>query len=50
MGDGPFYTALREYYETYRFKKANPTDLLALFQKHSKVDLRPIWDEYLTYY
>jgi aminopeptidase N len=50
MGEGPFYAALREYYETYRFKKAKPIDLLALFQKHSKADLRPIWDEYLTYY
>lgn len=50
MGDGPFYAALREYYETYRFKKAAPTGLLALFQKHSKSDLRPIWDAYLTYY
>ncbi|HEX8228462.1 MAG TPA: M1 family aminopeptidase [Chloroflexia bacterium] len=50
MGEGPFYAALREYYETYRFKKAKPTNLLALFQKYSKADLRPIWDEYLTYY
>jgi hypothetical protein len=50
MGDGPFYAALREYYATYRFKTVKPTDLLALFQKHSKADLRPIWDGYLTYY
>jgi hypothetical protein len=50
MGDGPFYAALREYYATYRFKQVAPTDLLALFHKHSKADLRPIWDSYLTYY
>lgn len=50
MGDGPFYAALREYYETYRFKQVTPTDLLTLLQKHSKADLRPIWDAYLAYF
>jgi hypothetical protein len=50
MGDGPFYAALREYYDTYRFKTVAPADLLAVFQKHSEADLRPIWDAYLAYY
>lgn len=50
MGDGPFYAALREYYSTYRFKTVTPGDLLAVLQKHSKADLRWIWDAYLAYY
>lgn len=48
MGDGPFYAALREYYDSYRFKTVAPTDLLALLQKHSKTDLKPIWGDYLA--
>lgn len=49
MGNEAFYAALREYCDTYRFKKVTPANLLAIFQKHTDADLAAIWSDYLAY-
>ena len=49
MGNEAFYAALREYYDTYRFKKVTPANLLAVLQKHTNANLPAIWSDYLTY-
>ena len=48
-GDADFYAALRDYYSTYKFQRARPTDLTATFQKHTKADLQGIFAAYLGY-
>ena len=49
MGDVAFYDALREYYTTYKFKRATPANLTAILQNHSKADLGSIFAAYLGY-
>ncbi|MGA7732698.1 MAG: M1 family aminopeptidase [Chloroflexia bacterium] len=49
MGDEAFYTALKDYYATYKLKRATPTNLTAILQKHSKADLGSIFATYLGY-
>ncbi|MEO5953438.1 MAG: M1 family aminopeptidase, partial [Chloroflexia bacterium] len=49
MGDQAFFAALQEYYSTYKFKRATPADLTAMFQKHSKAGLGGIFAAYLGY-
>lgn len=49
MGDAAFYDALKDYYATFKFKRASPSDLLNTLQKHSKADLTAIFAQYLGY-
>lgn len=49
MGNDEFFAALQEYYSTYKFKRATPANLTAMFQKHSKADLGAIFAAYLGY-
>ncbi|HST05283.1 MAG TPA: M1 family aminopeptidase [Chloroflexia bacterium] len=49
MGDHAFYAALRDYYTTYRFKRATPEGLLTILQAHSQADLKSIFAAYLAY-
>jgi aminopeptidase N len=49
MGDAAFYNALKDYYSTFKFKRAAPSDLLITLQKHSKADLTAIFTQYLGY-
>jgi hypothetical protein len=49
MGDQAFYAALQDYYATYKLKRATPTNLTSLFQKHSQADLQGIFATYLGY-
>jgi hypothetical protein len=49
MGDVAFYEALKDYYATFKFKRATPHDLMAMLQKHSKTDLTGIFAQYLGY-
>jgi hypothetical protein len=49
MGDGPFYSALREYYRQRTFGRAFPADLTQTLQKHSASDLGPVFSAYLGY-
>jgi len=48
MGPDRFWAALRDYYATYTGRAARPRDLLVAFQRHSAVDLAPIWNRYLA--
>ncbi|HKP53469.1 MAG TPA: M1 family aminopeptidase [Chloroflexia bacterium] len=49
MGDAAFYDALKDYYATFKLKRAAPHDLMVMLQKHSKVDLTGIFAQYLGY-
>jgi hypothetical protein len=49
MGDGSFYEALRDYYDTFKFKRATPRDLTTILQRHSTSDLGGIFSLYLGY-
>lgn len=49
MGDDPFYDALRDYYTTFKFKRATARDLLTILQRHSQSDLGGIFSQYLDY-
>ncbi len=49
MGDPDFYAALRDYYSTYKGKRATSANLQAMLQAHSKADLKPIFARYLGY-
>jgi hypothetical protein len=49
MGDGPFYEALRDYYATFKFKRATSRELLTILQRHSASDLGAIFSQYLGY-
>ncbi len=49
MGDSSFYAALQDYYATYKFQRALPSDLTATFQMHTKADLGTIFAAYLWY-
>jgi hypothetical protein len=49
MGDDDFYAALRDYYQTYKFKRATTANLTTTLQKHTKADLGSIFAEYLEY-
>jgi hypothetical protein len=49
MGDEAFYAALRDYYATYKFKRATPDGLLTILQAHSQADLKSIFAAYLAY-
>ncbi len=49
MGDDSFYAALRDYYATYKFKRARPEGLLTILQAHSQADLKSIFAAYLAY-
>jgi hypothetical protein len=49
MGDDAFYAALRDYYATYKFKRATPEGLLTILQAHSQADLKLIFAAYLAY-
>jgi hypothetical protein len=48
MGDTDFYAALRDYYSTYKFQRARPTDLTTILQNHTKSDLHSIFSTYLA--
>jgi hypothetical protein len=49
MGDGNFYSALRDLYSQFLFKRATPLQVVSIFQKYSAADLSPIFTDYLGY-
>jgi hypothetical protein len=49
MGEQDFFTALRNYVETYRLRIAPPMGLLDTFQAQTQVNLNPLYQRYFTY-
>lgn len=49
MGWDPFWAAMQEIYADHRFEIVTAYDLLATWQRHSEIDLRPLYDEYFRY-
>lgn len=49
MGEEPFWDALRELYQSNRYEIVVPWELLSLWQKHSQVDLRPLYRQTFRY-
>ncbi|MBA2454322.1 MAG: hypothetical protein H0V47_14220 [Chloroflexia bacterium] len=49
MGWDAFWAAMTDFYERFRFEIATAYDLLALWQRHSDVDLRPLYRETFRY-
>lgn len=49
MGWEPFWAAMRELYESFRFGIVTAWDLLHIWQQHSPSDLRSIYAEYFRY-
>lgn len=49
MGWDAFWAAMADFYEQFRFEIATAYDLLALWQRHSDVDLRPLYRETFRY-
>jgi hypothetical protein len=49
MGWDAFWESMRELYDRYSFDIVTAWDLLALWQRHSDVDLRPTFNQYFRY-
>jgi hypothetical protein len=49
MGEEAFWAALQDLYRAERFGIVTPRELLSAWQRHSPVDLRPLFKEYLDY-
>jgi hypothetical protein len=49
LGWDAFWAAMRELYEQYAFEIVTAWDLLHIWQAHSPVDLRPLFDQYFRY-
>lgn len=47
IGDSAFFSALRSYYEEFRFRQATGQRLLELFERESGRDLDAFWREWL---
>ncbi len=43
IGDEAFFKALRGYYEAYKYRIAEPKDLIEMFQKASGQDITPLY-------
>lgn len=48
LGDEPFFQALRDFYETHRFKSAGFDELRASFEKSSGNDLTGFFEQWLN--
>lgn len=49
MGWDAFWGAMREVYNRFRFGIVTPWDMLTTWQRHSSVDLRPLYRAYFRY-
>jgi hypothetical protein len=49
MGWDAFWSAMQDVYATYQFDILTAYDLLRLWQRHSPVDLRPLFNDYFRY-
>jgi hypothetical protein len=49
MGDDAFWAAMREIYANHAFGIATAWDVLSTWQRHSPVDLRPLYHAYFRY-
>jgi hypothetical protein len=49
MGWDAFWSAMQDIYATFTFEIVTAWDMLTTFQKHSPVDLRPLFDETFRY-
>ncbi len=49
MGWDAFWSAMNDFYNRFRFDIASAYDLLALWQRHSETDLRPLYRETFRY-
>ena len=47
MGDEPFFAALRQFYQSWRFRKAGTDDFRATFEAHSPVPLTRFIDRWV---
>lgn len=47
IGDEPFFTALRTYYSGHMYKIAKPDDMIAEFEKASKMNLKTLFTNWL---
>ena len=46
-GDEKFFTAIRDYYETFKYGNASTEDLIKIFEKASGRDLRDFFDQWV---
>jgi len=49
MGWDAFWAAWQDVYRRHAFGVVTPAEMLSIFQAHSPVDLRPLYDEYFRY-
>jgi hypothetical protein len=49
MGWDAFWSAMQDVYAQYQFDIVTAYDLLRLWQRHSPVDLRPLFNDYFRY-
>ena len=47
MGDEPFFAALRQFYQNWRFRKAGTDDLRATFEAHAPLPLGRFFDRWV---
>jgi tartrate-resistant acid phosphatase type 5 len=48
MGDSAFFAALKDYFNEHRYEIAYPEDMLAVFQRYTRVDLATFFEDWLT--
>ncbi len=47
--DDKWYSLLRNYYQHFKYRTIMTTDMVAFFNRHTGLQLRPIFDEYLRH-
>jgi aminopeptidase N len=47
--DAKWFSLLRDYYQHFKYQTIMTTDMIAFFNQHTGLQLRPIFDEYLRH-
>lgn len=48
IGDGAFFAALKDYYATFQFRNAYPSDLVKAFNAASGQDITPLYQQWIV--